>query len=136
MRPPVFTLLFCGSSFCHWVSQSSVYQLTPVMPALTPVLATGAAAALHCLGCPAPRSRILKNLGGRVASLYSSSLHSSVPSNNSTPWGTSFQPADQGELGHGQPGSSTQGALVTEGTDAQFSRLWFEAEALEFFSGL
>lgn len=35
-----------------------------------------------------------------------------------------------------QPGSPTQGALVTEGTDAEFSRLWFQAEALEFFSGL
>lgn len=79
----------------------------------------------------------MKNLGGQ-GGLIVQQPHSSVCQVIIAHRGGNLaQPAlRRGNWATEQPGSPTQGALVTEGTDAQFSRLWFEAEALEFFSGL
>lgn len=88
-------------------------------------------------GCPAPRSRILKNLGGQGGLIVAVSSFLDVPGNNSAPWGDLAQSAVQWEnWATEQQGSPTQGALVTEGMDTLCARLSFQAEALEIFSGL
>lgn len=108
-----------------------------VPPSILPSSANWSGCCPTLPACPAPRSRILKNLGGQGGLIVAVASFLGVPSNNSTPWGGLAQRTAQGgNWATEQRGSPTQGALVTEGTDTRCARPSFQAKALASVSGL
>lgn len=138
MRPKVCALLFCGSS-CHCWCPGPCLPAHPMMPSSTLQSAANWSGCCPTLpDCPAPRSRVLKNLGrGQGGLIVAVASFLGVPGNNSTPRGALAQRAAQGgNWATEQRGSPTQGALLTEGMDTRRARPLFQAKALECFRGL
>ena len=125
VRPTVCAPLLHGSSCLSLGVPEPWLPPHPKMPSCYPQSSAKWSGSCPTLpGCPAPRIRILKNLGGWGGLVVAAASFLGVPGNNSAPWGDLTQLTVQGgNWAMEQPGGPTQGALVTEGMDTIFQAL-------------